>query len=118
MWRRSGVRHRAAAGTAGRLVAAPRAKAMPVSSSWTARETTNAVTSAEPIAVGLTSTTSAPTTSSWAATTYGVLPKSRPTITLRIHGHRRVIRPLFGVYVRHSGHGRGNPSTVVIKSVH
>jgi hypothetical protein len=42
--------------------------------------------------------------------TYGVLPRSKPTITVTIRGHRQVIRPPLGVYVLHRGrrhHGNG-----------
>jgi hypothetical protein len=52
-----------------------------------------------------------------ATTTYGVLPKSKPTIIVKIRGHKRVIRPAYGVYILHrSGHRHGNPSSVVVSS--
>ena len=61
--RRAPLRRRA------RLVRARRRNAIPVSSSRTIRSATRAVTSAEPTAVGITSTTSAPTRSSRSAST-------------------------------------------------
>jgi hypothetical protein len=48
------------------------------------------------------------------STTYRVLPRSRPTITVRIGGHERTIRPPFGVYVRRTGHRTRSNVTVVV----
>ncbi|MGZ4192416.1 MAG: hypothetical protein ACXVRW_08185 [Solirubrobacteraceae bacterium] len=45
---------------------------------------------------------------------YGVLPRSKPTITVRIRGRQRVIRPPLGVYVLHHGRHQGSPSTVIV----
>jgi hypothetical protein len=50
-----------------------------------------------------------------ATTTYGVLPKSKPTLTVKIGGHKRVLRPAYGVYTLHRGrHHSGNPWSVVL----
>jgi hypothetical protein len=52
-----------------------------------------------------------------ATTTYGVLPKSKPTVIVKIRGHKRVIRPAYGVYIlHHSGHRHGNQLSVVVSS--
>ncbi len=49
--------------------------------------------------------------------TYGVLPRSKPTITVTIRGHRRVLRPPLGVYVLHRGRGHyGNGNVIVSPS--
>jgi hypothetical protein len=46
--------------------------------------------------------------------TYAVLPRSKPTVTVRINGHRRVIRPPLGVYVLHHSRGRHGSHTVIL----
>ena len=51
-------------------------------------------------------------------TTDGVLPKSKPTITLRIAGHNRVIRPPYGVYIVHNPARRARQAAPARRRIH
>ncbi|HEY2320312.1 MAG TPA: hypothetical protein VGH67_18535 [Solirubrobacteraceae bacterium] len=49
-----------------------------------------------------------------ASVSFGILPRSKPTITVTIGGHRRVIRPPFGVYVLRHGPPHPRTGTVIV----